>query len=73
MALARAISVCEFQIRLIANRRDSYMPHEDAVKAQKAIEAYEILSRVDFPNVDAPFTFGNSPTVGNPRKGGEKQ
>lgn len=73
MALARAISVCEFQIRLIADRRDSDMSHEDAVKAQKAMEAYEILSKLDFPNVDAPFTIGNSRIVGNPRKGGEKQ
>ena len=73
MALARAISVCEFQIRLITNRRNSDMPHEDAVKAQKAMEAYEILSRLDFPNVDAPFAIGNSRNAGNPRKGGEKQ
>ena len=73
MALARAISACEFQIRLIINRRSANLPHEDAVKAQKAMEAYEILSKIDFPNVDAPFTIGNSRNVGNPRKGGEKE
>lgn len=73
MALARAISVCEFQIRLIINRRSANMPHEDAVKAQKAMEAYEILSKIDFPNVEAPFTIGNSRIIGNPRKGGEKE
>ena len=49
------------------------MPYEDAVKAQKAMEAYEILSDVDFPNVEAPFTIGNSREVGNPRKGGERE
>ncbi|MGN0855222.1 MAG: radical SAM protein [Kiritimatiellia bacterium] len=72
MALARAISVCEFQIRLIINRRGSNMPHEDAIKAQKAMEAYDILSKIDFPNVESPFVIGNSRIIGNPRKGGEK-
>ena len=59
MALARVMSACEFQIRLITNRRDSQLKKEEAVKAQKAIEAYEILTKLEFPNVEAPFTIGN--------------
>lgn len=54
MSLARAISACEFQIRLIANRRNE-LPEEDAIKAKQALEAYEILTKIDFPKAAEPF------------------
>lgn len=55
MALARAMSACEFQLRLIAERRTKELLDEDATKAEQAIRAYWILNQFDFPNADSPF------------------
>lgn len=55
MALARAISTCEFHIQLITQRRSSELREEDAVRGQQALFAYEILKHIEFPECEAPF------------------
>lgn len=54
MALANALSACEFQIKLIAKRRAALSLKEASV-AQSAMDAYPILSQFGFPDVVAPF------------------
>lgn len=60
MVLAEAIASCEFQIRVLASRRDS-LNEDEAKHGQSALDAYPLLSTLSSPGSSAPFSSDSRP------------
>ena len=54
MTLAEVLSVCEFQLKIIA-RKNGELSEVEAQYAQAAMNAWKILRNIPFPNSQAPF------------------
>lgn len=57
MVLAEAITACEFQIERLAIL--PALTKEDAEHAQMALQAYEVLKKIDFETARSPYKMNN--------------
>lgn len=56
MVFAEKFAACEFQIKVLAQRRDE-LNETDALHAKGAIEAYKVLKSLNLDNVSSPFVY----------------